>query len=100
MDALATTQFEHVAIAAPGRQAIARVAEDRLRRSGYLALRDVSCDAREGVVYLRGRLPAHYLKQVAQALAAGVEGVCRVVNLIEVATPARPGRGWPRNEPL
>ncbi len=40
--------------------------EARLRRSGYLALRDVSCDVRAGTVRLHGQLPTYYLKQVAQ----------------------------------
>jgi hypothetical protein len=38
---------------------------------------------------LRGRLPSQYLKQVAQTLASGVEGVGRVVNLIKVSVRAR-----------
>jgi hypothetical protein len=63
--------------------------EDRLSRSGYLALRDVSCHDRGGVIVLRGRLPSQYLKQVAQTLASGVEGVNRVVNLIKVSVRAR-----------
>jgi hypothetical protein len=33
---------------------------------------------------LIGRLPTYYLKQVAQAVVTEVEGVRRVVNLIEV----------------
>ena len=56
----------------------------RLRRSGYLALRDVSCGLRGGVLSLHGRLPTYYLKQVAQAIAAEVEGVSSVVNRINV----------------
>lgn len=61
-------------------------AEVRLRRSAYLALRDVSCILLEGsILRLRGRLPSHYLKQVAQALVAGIEGVRQVDNQIVVA---------------
>ena len=71
-----------------GRRAIRLEAEDRLRRSGYLALRDVSCDARDGVAYLLGHLPSYHLKQVAQATVGGIEGVRRVVNRIEVIAPA------------
>lgn len=74
---------------------IAAEAEERLRRSGYLALRDVSCHERDGVVQLRGRLHSHYLKQVAQEMVAGMEGVDRVDNLIEVrsssSTPPKAG---------
>jgi len=65
-------------------------AERRLWGSGYLALRDVLCEAHAGSVRLRGRLPSYYLKQMAQSLVADIEGVGRVVNLIEIAGP--PGR--------
>jgi osmotically-inducible protein OsmY len=71
---------------------IGRTAEDRLRASGYLSLRDVSCVASNGVACLHGCLPSYYLKQVAQEIAAGVEGVRFVINKIEVSAPARPGR--------
>ena len=68
-----------------------------LRRSGYLALRDVSCNVHAGIVRLRGRLSTNYLKQVAQAVVAEVEGVRRVINLIEVVAPAcRPTEGRER----
>ena len=66
------------------RTTIEEEAEDRLRRSGYLALRDISCEVREGVARLRSRLPTHYLKQVAQAIVAEVEGVVVVMNQIKV----------------
>jgi osmotically-inducible protein OsmY len=69
-----------------------RTAEERLRRSSYLALQDVSCIAREDVVYLHGYLPSHYLKQVAQEIAARVEGVRCVINRIKVLAPDRSGR--------
>jgi hypothetical protein len=72
----------------PGRLSIHLEAEDRLRRSGYRALRDISCDARDGVAYLRGHLPSYHLKQVAQATVGGIEGVRRDVNRIEVVAPA------------
>ena len=63
-------------------------AEQRLRRSNYLALQDVRCFTIEDAVYLYGCLPSFYLKQVAQEIAAGVEGVHRVINRIEVHGPA------------
>jgi osmotically-inducible protein OsmY len=74
---------------------IHRTAQVRLRRSSYLALREVACNARDDVVYLHGRLPSYFLKQVAQEIAAGVEGVRRVINRIVVLRPARPGSGGP-----
>jgi osmotically-inducible protein OsmY len=73
---------------ATGVPAIGRTAEERLRRSSYPALMDVSCIAHDQVIYLEGSLPSHYLKQVAQEIALGVEGVHEVVNRIAVLTPA------------
>ncbi len=70
---------------------IGRQAEIRIRGSGYLALCDVTCIARGDILHLRGRLPSHYLKQIAQEIAAGVDGVRHVDNGIEVS--ARPNRG-------
>jgi osmotically-inducible protein OsmY len=74
------------------------LAESRLRRSAYLALQHVSCEFRAGVLTLRGRLPSYYLKQVAQAVVAEVEGVERIDNQIEIVArtpPPASGEGWP-----
>lgn len=65
----------------------ADLAERALRSSPYLALRNVSCGCQDGVLILRGCLPTYYLKQVAQAVVAHVEGVRQVVNEIEVVCP-------------
>jgi hypothetical protein len=70
------------------------LAEGRLRGNPYLALRDISCDCRGGVLVLRGCLPSYYLKQVAQEAVARLDGVQAVDNQIVVVTPAsRSGRG-------
>jgi osmotically-inducible protein OsmY len=66
---------------------IEEAAQGHLRRSGYLALRDIGCTCREGVVTLRGCLPTHYLKQIAQHLVVELEGVCGIINHIEVPAP-------------
>jgi len=66
---------------------IAESALDRLRSTSYFALRDVRCEYREGELTLLGRLPTHYLKQIAQKVVADLEGVTRVVNQIEVRVP-------------
>jgi osmotically-inducible protein OsmY len=71
-------------------QTIGRQAEERIRQSSYLALRHITCDANGDVLHLRGRVPSHYLKQVAQEIAAGIEGAREVINRIEVVPP--PGR--------
>jgi osmotically-inducible protein OsmY len=73
------------------RAGICRGAEARLRRSGDSARGDISCDAQEGIVLLRGLLRTDDLKQVAHAVVVGIEGVRGVVNLIEVV--AATGRG-------
>ncbi len=68
---------------------ILQTAESRLRAGGYAVLRDVCCDFESGVLRLSGRLPSQYLKQVAQALVADLEGVSTVVNQITVvASPS------------
>jgi osmotically-inducible protein OsmY len=63
--------------------------ERRLRSCGYLALRDVRCTADEGVLWLTGRLPSHYLRQVAHAVVAEIEGPRAIINLIEVEAEVR-----------
>jgi osmotically-inducible protein OsmY len=76
-----------------GERRIEEVAEGHLRRSGYLALRDIGCTCRAGVVTLRGCLPTYYLKQIAQHVVAELEDVCGIINHIEVlASSGRTGR--------
>jgi osmotically-inducible protein OsmY len=78
-----------------GESRIRSSVEDRLQRSGYAALRWIWCEFEEefGVLHLRGSVPSHYLKQVAQELVVYVEGVRLVNNQINVArsTPPRGG---------
>jgi hypothetical protein len=50
-------------------------AEHRLRSSPYLALRVIGCANHEGSVTLRGCVPTYYLKQLAQEIVSGTEGV-------------------------
>jgi osmotically-inducible protein OsmY len=73
------------------RSSLAQVAEQRLRSSPYLALRSVCCDEQDGALILRGSLPTYYLKQMAQAIVARVEGVEQVTNQIEVRAPIATG---------
>ena len=54
--------------------------------NAYLALKNISCEFRDGVLTLRGSLPSYYLKQVAQEAVVATEGVERVENHIEVAS--------------
>ena len=70
----------------PGLQ---ELAERCLRGNSYLALKNLSCDGREGVLVLRGCLPSYYLKQIAQEVVAHqVKGVGRIDNQIQVVPPA------------
>ena len=55
-------------------------ARDCLQRSSYGPIRSVSCECRQGVLFLRGPLPTFYLKQLAQEAVARVEGISQVVN--------------------
>lgn len=72
----------------------AEQAEVHLRGNSYLALKNISCEYREGVLILKGSLPTYYLKQVAQAVVAPTAGVERIVNQIEVVAPeARESKG-------
>jgi osmotically-inducible protein OsmY len=70
-------------------QGIVEGAENRLRCNPYLALKNVSCEYREGVLTLRGCLPSYYLKQMAQTAVAHLDGVRQVVNEIEVVAAGR-----------
>jgi osmotically-inducible protein OsmY len=59
-------------------------AKDRLSRTAYPAVRRVSCEYDHGVLFLRGRLPSFYHKQLAQEAVVGLDGVSQVVNETEV----------------
>jgi osmotically-inducible protein OsmY len=75
-----------------------------LQRSPYYPIRSVSCECRQGVLFLRGLLPTFYLKQIAQEAVARVEGISQVVNktvvdaslsdVRNVATGPSVGRPW------
>jgi hyperosmotically inducible periplasmic protein len=50
--------------------------------------RDITVDAREGVVYLKGTGESDTQKQVAETIARETDGVSRVENLLKVDTAA------------
>ena len=66
---------------------INELAEKRIHSNPYLALKGVSCDCLDGVLFLRGSLPTYYLKQLAQQVVVGL-GVGHIDNQIQVVTPA------------
>ncbi|NBO90767.1 MAG: BON domain-containing protein [Planctomycetia bacterium] len=80
---------DHLSLRTASMPGVVEGAENRLRSNSYLALKNVSCEFREGVLTLRGYLPSYYLKQMAQAAVARIEGVDRVVNEIEVIATSR-----------
>ena len=66
----------------------AAVAEARLKSSFHPAIRTVFCKYDDGVLVLRGRVNSFFHTQLAQETVAGIEGVERVVNQIEVVKRA------------
>src|SRR5947209_8792782 len=69
-------------------QQVREGAERQLRGTSYLALKNVTCEIREGALVLGGCLPSYFLKQMAQTTVARVEGVRRIVNEIQVVAPS------------
>ena len=70
------------------RERIEESVQGRLLGSPYLALRNIGCVYRDGILTLRGSLPTYYLKQMAQSVVIETEGVTTVVNQIEVRAAA------------
>jgi osmotically-inducible protein OsmY len=71
---------------ASGAERALRDAEKRLAGSSHLFLRFIRCSLHNGVLRLEGQLPSFYLKQTAQSLLQGIEGVKRVENKISVVS--------------
>jgi len=67
------------------RSLIVAAAGERLRRSGYSAVRDLACEVRDGWLILRGILPSFYLKQVALAAVVDIADVRGVADHVRVA---------------
>jgi osmotically-inducible protein OsmY len=77
-------------------EAVETAAEAKLRRSSYPEVGCVRCEFREGILTLWGRVTTYFLKQIAQAVVIGVEGVVGVDNQLEVA-PGRSAKWQTRN---
>ena len=67
---------------------ISEIAEARLSASSHPALRKVYCKYDDGVLVLRGRLNSFFHTQLAQETVRKINGVERVVNMIEVLPQA------------
>lgn len=94
MDTTARPDGESQAIARTARVSVPlQMIEEWPRRSGYLALRDVACRARDDAIYLDGRVPSYFLEQIAQEIVADVEGVRRVINRNDVSRSSGPQVG-------
>jgi hypothetical protein len=63
---------------------IAEAAMKCLGDSPYRTLRRVSCECKNGILFLSGHLSSFHEKQVAQETVAGVKSMIQVVNEIEV----------------
>lgn len=63
---------------------VATLAQQCLERSPYATVRSVSCECDGDVLFLRGRLPSYYQKQLAQEAVAELKGVRQVINQTEV----------------
>lgn len=47
----------------------------------------IACHFRAGCLYLEGKLPSYYLKQLAQETIRSIEGIDRIENRIDVNNP-------------
>jgi osmotically-inducible protein OsmY len=63
---------------------IASAGLQRLRESPYNEVRRLSCEFADGVLTLRGTVASFYHKQIAQQSVAGLDGVDRVDNQVDV----------------
>ena len=64
-------------------------AETRLHQSAYSPLRQVKCQVHGQVLTICGRVPSYYLKQVAQTLLGGLDGIGTIDNRLDVVSFSR-----------
>jgi osmotically-inducible protein OsmY len=67
-------------------------AEARLGHSAYLELHVIRCTVQDRRLHLQGRVSSYYLRQIAQTLVQGVEGVEGVNNHLQVIPRLFPDR--------
>ncbi len=68
---------------------LTRAAQQRLRHTSYPSIRELTCECDDrGVLYLRGRLPSYYQKQLAQEAVINLSGIRKIVNQAEVIDTA------------
>ena len=78
--------YEYNDATAAEARVVARVGQC-LQDASYYPLRRISCEFHEGILFLRGRVPSYYLKQVAQEIIRKIDGVEEIANRLEVADP-------------
>jgi hypothetical protein len=85
---LSTTEDSLPMLALPAPQSsrcrVSEKARELLRSSPHAAVRGVACAFHDGQLILRGKLRTFFHKQIAQEAVSRLEGVCQVVNQIEV----------------
>jgi len=59
--------------------------EQALKSSNYAQLQDANISARNGRVTLEGKVSSFYIKQMAQTIVLGVDGVAAVQNDLNVS---------------
>ena len=62
----------------------ADAAERIYKASHYRTIRQLRCEFAGGVLTISGRLSSFYLKQLAQTLVRGIDGVEQIVNEVHV----------------
>jgi osmotically-inducible protein OsmY len=73
-------------------RAVTEAARNRLKESPHWAIRSLTCECYDGVLFLRGHLPCFYQKQLAQEAVGKLEGVLQVINETVVDAPVRKRR--------
>lgn len=69
---------------------IARRVKLRLRESRYASLQDLVCEESGGTLWLRGRVPTQYLRQLALGAASRSAGERVIMMDVEVVSPSAP----------
>ena len=73
---------------------VARLAQQRLQASPYVALRSVKCQFHEGVLVLTGVVPTFYTKQIAQEALHTLDHVEVIDNRLVVSSSGRTDFSW------
>ena len=55
-----------------------------LQKNPYVDFSSLKCETNEGCVVLKGVVPSYFEKQMAQESLRSVEGICHILNELEV----------------